>query len=175
MNHRIRCSQCQRPAQHCYCEQLMPRQNRFPVKLIQSKKESRHPFNTGRMAQISLSNCETLVVEEKQQLDQWLERLAEQSPVVAFPCSDALDISRNKIRPMTPIIFIDDTWRKAKRFLYEHPKLDALPKISIPNGLAPAVPGSSLRKSKKHSKNQTLTGGPALCTLESVVRCLEIL
>lgn len=174
--YRIHCSQCTRPRGHCYCEHIVSRDNDYPVVLLQSEMESKHPFNTGRIAQLSLSRCETKVIDQHEplgdDLNDWLVDILPKSPVVAYPSEDAHILTEGSLPAGTPIIFLDDTWRKAKRFLFEHPTLDALPKVSFGVNLDSRY---ALRQAKKHKLAISKRDNGAVCTLESVVSCLGVL
>lgn len=172
MNHRLHCIECLRPAMHCYCERIVQRDNHYPVKLIQSRKESKHPFNTGRIVELSLLNCETCVVDDNRTLGAYLEQLLPANPVLAFPAESSHMISEASIGVGRPIIFIDDTWRKAKRFLYENKRLDALPKICLPPGIFSAY---TVRHAKKHVNNYSFKHSTPICTLEAVALSLGLL
>lgn len=172
MAHRISCAQCHRPAFHCYCDHIVSRENRYPIKLLRSEDENKRAFNTGRIAELSLSDCEAFIVDNKNAVDSFIDSILPQKPVVAFPSSKSTPIKTNALAVGTPIIFIDDTWRKAKRFLFENPRLDALPKVCLP------VKTSSsyvLRSAKKHRENSEYKNSPPVCTLESIALCLDIL
>jgi len=172
MSYRIHCAECLRPPLHCYCEQIVRHKNTQPIKIIQSINEAKHPFNTGRIAQLSLSNCEIFRLNDNSGLNLWLDSLRQQHPVVAFPSSDATEISKATISENTPIILIDDTWRKAKRILFENPTLNALPKICLPNGL---ISEYGLRSAGKHQKNAEFKSSSPTSTLESIVYVLNVL
>ena len=172
MTYRIKCNQCLRPRGHCYCERVILRENRYPIKLIQSRKEAEHPFNTGRLAALSLADCEIKINHSADDLSDWVNQLIPQAPVLAFPASDAKDATTLDLPVSTPIIFIDDTWRKAKRFLYETPALNRLQKIQLPTTKSSAY---GLRQAKKHQARLHPHGTRPLCTAEAVVLCLEAL
>ncbi len=172
MNSRYYCTACLRPANHCYCEHIVTRENFFPIKIIQSPTESRHPFNTGRIADLSLSNCEIKIADNNDDLTKWITTLLPNDPVLAFPDKNATDISRLELKSDTPIIFIDDTWRKAKRMLYENALLNSLPKMCLP---VSDTSNYQLRQAKKHANNSNWQHTQPLCTLESVALCLGLL
>jgi DTW domain-containing protein YfiP len=172
MTHRISCALCYRPRFHCYCEQITRRENRYPIKLIQTKEEAKHPFNTGRIAQLSLSKCETLQVNAAGDIDSWLNDWMSSDPVLAFPSQASTPVALANITVNTPIIFLDDTWRKAKRFLYENPMLNGLPKICLPEGFTSTY---RLRKTGKHTENKNFKNSEPVSTIESIAACLSIL
>ncbi len=172
MIYRFHCNQCRRPEQHCYCKKIIHRENIYPVKIIQSVSESKHPFNTGRIAELSLSNCEKLLLDKNTNINESISKFIPSNPVIAFPTTEASDISTITLAPSTPIIFIDDTWRKAKRILHENPELNKLPKICLPPDY---VSTYSLRSATKHLTKRDQGLSQPMCTLEAIAHCLDVL
>lgn len=173
---RIHCAQCQRPANHCYCEQIVRRDNRYRVVILQSASEYKHPFNTGRMAQLSLTQCETLVfrnyAELSSQLYALLASCPRAKPVVVFPGEGAIGMQKSQVPISTPLLFIDDTWRKAKRLFHEVPVLQSLARVSLPSYCSGQY---GVRSAKKHAINNDFKGSPPLSSLEAVTFSLGIL
>ena len=61
---RPRCKNCTRPSSECYCDHLVTLDNPVKVLIIQHPSESDHPYNTGRMANLCLNQCELVVHEQ---------------------------------------------------------------------------------------------------------------
>ena len=131
------CPRCERPIDYCYCSELAAEQADINLVILQHPKETRHPMNTARIAELGISNCEIWVGEdftEHQPLLNLikLNLIKEKQCYLLFPGPDAQD-SKQVLQKHTPdvVIIIDGTWRKAKRILHLNPQLQALPALSL--------------------------------------------
>lgn len=168
------CPNCQRPLPVCYCSALVQVVNTTRVLIIQHPLEQKHPFNTGRMAHLCLSNSELIVAEtiSATQLTSilnapsallypslpWLPDTPEIEPEI-YPKNKESAAHSN----IQQLIVIDATWNKSKKILHLHPALQNLPRHHLKGNL---ISNYQIRKT-------TVANG--LSTLESIVKALNTL
>jgi len=158
MAKRERCERCLRPISLCYCAQLSPVDNAWPVWILQHPAESRHALGTARIAALGLRDC-TLAFEAP--LDNTHPFVTTQpAPVLIYPSSDSLALSDLGTESRRPLLFIDATWRKSRRMLLENPWLEALPRYAL------ASPPASRYRIRREPNPA------AISTLEAIVHCL---
>jgi len=168
------CNTCLRPPNVCYCSALVEVANTVKVLIIQHPQEEKHPFNTGRMAHLCLSNsdliiAETLTGKRQNQLLSIPSALL-YPPLEWLPDSAKLDnydlqVSKRKGAPVSfqQMIVIDATWRKSKKILHLNPQLQKLPRINL---------GDDLKSN--YTIRQTSISD-ALSTIESIAKALQLL
>jgi DTW domain-containing protein len=162
---RTNCAHCSRPAGFCYCHLLCPINNKWPVRILQHSEESKHPFNTARIATLSLQDCllhlTPDVVDDTRLCDVMCQTSIQ--PVLIYPRQDVPLLSEAPLPPGTPLLFIDASWRKSKRVLLQSALLQNL----ACRCLLPATPPRyRIRKEPRpHYRS----------TLESIVSALTIL
>jgi len=129
------CPTCQRPLKVCYCSALVEIANRIEVLIIQHPLEQKHPFNTGRMAHLCLSNSELVVAESLsvEELAQLLKpRAALLYPSLSWlPEVEQIQPGTTQAAELQQLVVIDATWRKSKKMLHLHPLLQQLPRVSF--------------------------------------------
>lgn len=182
MTNRKRCERCNRPTQLCYCALITPIDNVWPVHILQHPLETRHALGTARIASLGLANC-TLTLWERacsRVLESSHSPLRGQGPlpqdarrfyrgqgplpqnaVLIYPGEDARPLWALAGEPPRPLVFIDATWRKSRRMLFESPELAALPRYALDS-----PPPSRYRIRKEPAPD-------ALSTLEAIVFTLE--
>jgi DTW domain-containing protein len=162
------CPNCQRPLPVCYCSALVQVTNTIKVLIIQHPLEQKHPFNTGRMAHLCLSNSELIVAETLSEIQlasslktpsallypslPWLANISEMEP------ENEDSTVHSKIQQL---IVIDATWNKSKKILHLHPALQKLPRHHLKGNLS----------SNYQIRKTTVANG--LSTLESIVKALN--
>jgi DTW domain-containing protein YfiP len=162
------CPNCQRPLPVCYCSALVQVANTTKVLIIQHPLEHKHPFNTGRMAHLCLSNSE-LIVAETLSADE-LASILNTPSALLYPSLPWLP-NTPEIKPQTKqsadnsniqqLIVIDGTWNKSKKILHLHPALQQLPRLQLKGNLS----------SNYQIRKTTVANG--LSTLESIVKALN--
>ncbi|MBD3584161.1 DTW domain-containing protein [Salinimonas sp. HHU 13199] len=133
----IRCESCLLPKPHCICDQKPDAVGTCAVVLLMAQGEYYKPSNTGRLiADVVPENyaykwCRTQAQPEL------LRLLADTSyqPYLIFPHEYApMERCVNQVKPSTrkPLfIFLDGTWREAKRMFRKSDYLQCLPVLSI--------------------------------------------
>lgn len=161
---RLCCTRCLRPGLYCVCPHVVRVKNRTRVLILQHVQEQRHPLNTGRLAALSLQNCELWVGE-------YFPRLAEEivaspsasllfpGPGACIPSAPARDVDRGSALLIVP----DGTWRKARKIVHANPVLSSLPWWQLPAGEPSRY---RVRKTNEAA---------AVSTIEAIVRTLSAL
>jgi DTW domain-containing protein YfiP len=162
------CPNCQRPLSVCYCSALVQVANTVKVLIIQHPLEQKHPFNTGRMAHLCLSNSELIVAEKLSTTK--LASILNTPSALLYPSLPWLP-DTSEIKPQTKesevhsniqqLIVIDATWNKSKKILHLHPALQKLPRLHLKGNLS----------SNYQIRKTTVANG--LSTLESIVKALS--
>jgi DTW domain-containing protein YfiP len=158
------CCQCLRPLTVCFCHTIHVVDNHWPIIILQHAGETNRAIGTAKIAQLSLKNCQTYIYQTHIKLNhtkqtkndklsdtqtrehnkRLVESICEQAPLLVYPGDNSITVEQlatdvNK-KPQTqdkaPLLFIDGTWRKSRRMLYECPALAALPRVSLLSGQA---------------------------------------
>lgn len=158
MSARVLCPHCQRPLPSCYCAHVPRLHNRWPVRILQHPQEARHALGTARIAALGLSDC---VLSAGTTPDAAL--LQQRECVVLYPGEGSQPLSRLRSGPVTSLLFLDATWRKSQRMLFESPALAALPRYHL------ECPEPSRYRIRREPQAH------AVSTLEAIVQSLEFL
>ncbi len=160
---RSTCTQCHRPQVACYCHTLIYIKNRWPIHILQHPNESKHAIGTARIAQLSLDNCRThlALANNFAENGELKQLIANTNPLLIYPGEESIPIEKiNKLETRS-LIFLDGSWRKTRRMIYEIPELQFLPTISF----TPTSP-SRYRIRKEPNEN-------SISTLEAIVTVLS--
>ena len=158
-----RCFGCFRPKNYCFCSAIPHIQNATRVLILQHRRERMHAFNTARIVQRALSQCDVSVgypqdfsKQDKGQLD---------GAVLLFPGPDSVLLSDLSLehRP-SQLVIVDGTWHQARTIVRDVPWLKKLPQVR----LAPDRPGRYRirREPDKHSLSSLEATAAALAVLE---------
>ncbi len=158
------CSTCKRPPSVCYCSALVQVVNRIKVLIIQHPLEQKHPFNTGRMAHLCLTNSDLIVAEHLS--DESLDKMLSIPSLLLYPSLNWLpkvEQLNSDVKPFEKVeqlIVIDSNWNKSKKMLHINPRLQALPRLSL----------HSHEKSNYQIRKSSMS--ESLSTVESIVQAL---
>jgi DTW domain-containing protein YfiP len=161
-NAAVRCAHCRLHVGLCICSKLPRIETKTRVVLVIHRFEDRKSTNTGRIATQCLSNSEVVLrggESDRGRSPTWDPGT---SPVVLFPCDEAVPLERYADRPVT-LIIPDGNWRQASKVKRRIPALASVPCAILPRG-AP---------SQYRLRAETHDGG--LSTLEAIARALGIL
>jgi DTW domain-containing protein YfiP len=163
LNKREVCTRCHYPRKTCVCSALTCVENQSRIIILQDKNEVSNAKNTARLLALLLTNFSIIrsddLVSMKELKNACLDHPA--SFALFFPSnnSDAFESYFSTIQknnnvapgPIKNLLFIDGTWRKAKRLYLSNEWLQSLPnfhfnkqleglyrirKTSIDNGLS---------------------------------------
>lgn len=144
------------------------------VLIIQHPQEEKHPFNTGRMAHLCLSNSDLIIAEaltsELQDQLLCIPSALLYPSLEWLPDSAKMDKHDFRVRkgeglsaPFQQLIVIDATWRKSKKILHLNPRLQKLPRINLGGDL----------KSNYTIRQTSISDG--LSTIESIAKAMQLL
>lgn len=152
------CERCSRPQSHCLCDLIPSLDSRTRVLILQHPDEQAHALNTARLAALGLRNAELRISER---ID---EELDDGATWLLFPGEHSVPLASlaGSAAPQR-LVVPDGTWRKARKLLHLNPSLAALPRVSLPAGLASRY---RLRKAPEEG---------ALSTIEAIVAALNML
>lgn len=168
---RTTCSACFRPPAYCYCSRIHRVTNSWPVFILQDVRESRHPIGTARIAALSLSQAEMIVLDPDQPdcvshlLDYGFSRSLK-NPALIYPGENArpvdeLAASGPASTGARDLLFIDASWGRSVRMLNIFPALARLPKYAL----------GDLPVSRYRIRKQPVSD--AVSTLEAIVHTLQ--
>ncbi|MBY6196664.1 tRNA-uridine aminocarboxypropyltransferase [Vibrio hangzhouensis] len=137
----IRCKQCQIAEQYCICEHQPAGRSDFAVLLLVSDAEILKPSNTGRLILDTVEEGYAFPWHRTEPNKELLALLNDKTyqPVVIFP-EDYVDDKTRLIQPQQfqppggkklLFIFLDGSWREARRMFRKSPYLDGYPVCSI--------------------------------------------
>ncbi|MGX5201825.1 tRNA-uridine aminocarboxypropyltransferase [Aliikangiella sp. IMCC44632] len=164
------CNRCDRPLISCYCSAIVAIKAPIKVLILQHRLESSHPFNTGKMAQLSLTNCQ-LVIENEVSV-QTQHSLLNNHSVLLYPnltwlpetpiITNKHDLShyQKEHGNIKQLVVLDGNWRKSKRMLHQNACLQNLTRLSFSHNL---VSNYQIRRSKMEN---------SLSTIESIALAL---
>lgn len=163
------CYQCHRASVACLCGRIEPQQNQVRVVVLQHPDESSHARGSAIIAELGLQQYTRWVGEDftahvpLQQLLQAHENERADELVLVFPAEQAQSLQQVKAeKPVKTLLFIDASWRKARKIWQINPQLQRLNCCY----LEPSQPSAyRIRKVPRPGY---------LSTLESIVEALRI-
>ncbi len=138
---RPRCSQCFRPQSHCLCSHIRHCDNQHPVLIMQHSSEQQHAKGTAQLAYQALAKAELIVGESPADFYSLEQRVRSQPEAFALiypsPISQALETQAISLgtfistdKPLQ-LIFLDGTWRKAKKLWHLNPWLQTITQFHL--------------------------------------------
>jgi DTW domain-containing protein len=157
---RLLCNQCQRPVGYCYCQHLASVNNQWPVFFLQDSHEARHPLGTARIAHLSLRQSTLISINP----DSAATKLSlPNNAALIFPSPAARPIAELLDHDVRPLIFLDASWRRARKMMHVFPELAQLPHFQLVEA------GQSRYRIRKEPSPESVS------TLEAVVTTLNLL
>lgn len=136
-----RCQYCQVAQQDCLCQYQPKPDNEVAVLLLLSDNEVFKPSNTGRLILDTVQDGYAFQWSRTEPDPVMLKLLNDPSyqPIVVFPdqyveCQSRLigsDYAHSPSGKKPLLIFLDGSWREARRMFNKSPYLDSLPVLSI--------------------------------------------
>ena len=121
------CNKCLRPLKVCYCRSINLFRPNSKILILRDHKEKLHPFNTARIAELSLDSCTVLDTDSKDFSPKLEEFINEYSPCLIFKKEDSKPLEENLSKlDSKNFILLDGTWSKAKKILFTNPSLQSL-------------------------------------------------
>jgi DTW domain-containing protein len=170
---RAYCYQCYRPETTCLCGKIKQVHNKPGIIILQHKDEVRHPKGSAIIADLYLQRCIRYIGEDfssNQALNQILNK-NQNKVFLVFPTANALSLSLFKqkhaveenVLSQYTFVFIDASWRKAKKIWHVSTNLHQLTAIEL----------DKLKQSNYRIRKEPAPG--LVSTLESIVGLLSSL
>lgn len=127
------CTQCGRPERLCYCSSIRQETACIDLLILQHPREVKHPLNSARIADLSLSNCTIKVGEDFSDDEELQELIANKHCCLLFPTPTAETANNYCEQHEKPelCIILDGTWRKARKMYHLNPCLQELPALTL--------------------------------------------
>ena len=154
MSKRATCDTCHYPLKTCVCSAVHCVKNHAKIIILQDKNELKNAKNTARLLALGLSNIEIIQNEDSEALQRLASLCLNEPSSIAliFPSRTSKPFENEKANTTVKnFLFIDATWRKAKRIYLSNEFLQNIPsfhfgqelegkyrirKTSIENGLS---------------------------------------
>ncbi|ROS04822.1 DTW domain-containing protein YfiP [Sinobacterium caligoides] len=157
---RAHCERCLRPASVCLCHLICKINNDIKVTIYRHPSETNKAVGTASLAHLCLENSSIIDTEVVKQVTHAQETLQ----VLVFPPLEAEATSSIVLntsalaallndRPIE-LIFLDGTWKKARKMYYLSPDLHQLPKLNL--DLSGITAHYTIRKAEKSGQLSTL-------------------
>ena len=157
------CAHCNSPLNRCLCHTISTIDNHWPVHILQHSNESNHAVGTAKIAQLSLRQCELNISKITVEHECVIKAILAAKPILVFPTAKSAPLESIDTNNARPLIFLDATWRKAKRMYLESELLQSLPTAHLQ---AASLPAYKIRKSPSSK---------ALSTIEAIAETLSAL
>lgn len=134
----IRCEDCQVSVLHCICAHRPKPTSQFASALLMHRNEILKPSNTGKLIADIVENT-SVFLWQRNEPDKALLTLINDNnyqPLLIFPLTHAVEeqprFDSEKVSEKVPLfIFIDATWRDARRIYHKSPYLHDIPILSL--------------------------------------------
>lgn len=161
------CSRCNSPVNRCLCHTITAIDNHWPIHILQHSNESNHALGTAKIAQLSLSQCDVNISKITAEHERYIQTMLSAKPILVFPSGSSSALESINTDNARPLIFLDATWRKAKRLYLESELLQSLPTVHLQ---ATSLPAYKIRKSPNPKALSSIEAiAEALSTLEANV------
>lgn len=157
------CYRCWRTKILCLCNRVRVVENPVEILYLQHPNERTMPFNTARLAHLSLTKSRLvhgLRFDDTRTIRDLLPR--KEKVGILFPSPVAKDLSEAP-RDLETLVIIDGTWREAKKIIYLSPTLLEFPHYAF----VPEKPSNY--RIRKEPKDEFIS------TIEATVTALRIL
>jgi DTW domain-containing protein YfiP len=160
------CNVCNFALNSCVCAAVSLLNNHVKVIILQHPSEQKVTKNTAKLLPLSLTNCQIIHGESEADFKQ-LNSLPSRSTVLLYPHQHAIFLddkpALSALEPITHLIVIDGTWKKAYKILQLTPLLQQFTAVSF----------------KQLPKNKyTIRKAPradSLSTLEAIAHSLQLI
>jgi DTW domain-containing protein YfiP len=114
------CNKCNFALNTCICGVITSVNNHVSVIILQHPSEQKITKNTAKLLNLCLTDCQIIVGEHNDDFAQ-LKTLPKSSTVLLYPNEQAINLDDSKalhtLQPITHLIVIDGTWKKAYKIL----------------------------------------------------------
>lgn len=159
------CYRCYRPQISCICDEIEAVNNQLNIIILQHPDEVKHPKGSAIIAKLGLANVESFVGEDFSGHEALNKKIEKEPDAIAlvYPAKDALGLASLKAgqQPIKQLVFIDATWRKAKKIFLTSGNLHDLPSVRLPQQL---ISNYRIRKAPQDGY---------VSTVEAISYCLQ--
>ena len=127
------CPKCEFILARCLCDTLSTIDNQTHLIILQHPSEKNHALNTVRLMNKSFKNISIFIGEDFSQ-HQELQKLIinnRHSFALLFPSSEA-SVLGSENQKITHLIFLDGTWKKARKLYFINTFLKSIPNFVLP-------------------------------------------
>lgn len=128
------CNQCDFSLSTCICGAITSINNQTKVIILQHPSEAKIAKNTAKLLALSLTQCDIIKGENDNDFA-FLKHLPVSSTVLLYPDEHAIKLDSPKtvcgLSPITHIIVIDGTWKKAYKIMQLTPLLKQFKTVSF--------------------------------------------
>ena len=160
------CHRCERPSKVCICTGLEAFAPPVQVVILQTAREKKHAVNSGRIVRLGVAGCQVFYGEDfsghsalTELLNKWHGKTW-----LLYPGDEAITpakvVEESGGYGEGLLLVLDATWRKSKKMLYLDPRLQALPRVALPDAMESSY------------KIRKVPGQGYLSTVEAVSSCL---
>lgn len=163
MTQRMICPECEYIMARCLCSTLKTIENHTHIIILQHPSETNHALNTVNIMRKCFQKITIFIGEDFSdhiELNSLLKNHSE-SVALIFPSQEKRPLSR-KQKTLTHLLFIDGTWKKARKIYLLSKNLKHLPTYSL------ELTSTSQYKIRSSSLDNSLS------TLEATVSALKI-
>src|SRR4051812_30786560 len=115
---RAHCPVCEFILERCLCDVLRPIPNNIKLIVLQHPHEKNHALNTVRLMTKSFVNIKVFVGENFNDEKELIEIIKKENVALLFPGGKATHLLSSISAPITHLILLDGTWKKAKKIFY---------------------------------------------------------
>lgn len=132
MNKRATCPNCEYILARCLCNSLQKIDNKTQIIILQHPSESSHALNTARLMTKSFLNIKLFIGEDFSDHEELNELIKthKESIALIFPKVGSSALT-SKMGHISHLIFIDGTWKKARKIYLLSKNLADLPTYSL--------------------------------------------
>jgi DTW domain-containing protein YfiP len=125
---RERCFVCHYPLSTCICDAIELIESITSISILQDPSESKHAKNTARIAPLMLANSSVYVGVNESDFIEVVERVkCSQKTLLVYPSPNAVKLGNaHNVAGYDHLLFLDGTWRKAKKLWLNNPWLHEL-------------------------------------------------
>lgn len=130
------CNFCLFALNTCICNAVTSIHNKVKVIVLQHPSEEKVTKNTAKLLNLCLTDCQIIKGENNNDFAQ-LSALPASSTVLLYPNEQAINLDNNgalnTLQPITHLIVIDGTWKKAYKILQLSSLLQRFKTVSFAN------------------------------------------
>lgn len=153
---RFKCKKCLRPIVTCYCHLIKSFSSDSNIVILQHPSEQKHTLGTAKIADSCFENCKIIIGENFSDNEDLNFILKNHNCALVFPTKGEA-INKDELKSIDTFIFLDGTWKKAKKIIYLNPQIANLPKVKL------NIDTPSRYKIRKVPKENYLSTLEAIC------------